>query len=106
MTPDQLSKMTPEEKRMGIAKLCGWKNIRQCECKIKDRGLPPQGRDSHLPEFLNDLNAMHAAEMGINDPDKWDRYYDALDTICEASEIDARSATAAQRADALLLTRG
>lgn len=96
--------MTPGDKQIAIAKIFGWKFHNGEPTWLHGRP-PPLGVREPL-DYLNDLNAMHSAEMGINDPDKWDRYYDSLDTICEASEIDARSATAAQRADALLLTLG
>jgi hypothetical protein len=48
--------MTPEAQQIVIAKACGWRKDK--------RGLgwlTPSGEYSELPDYLNDLNAMHTA---------------------------------------------
>lgn len=79
--------MTPEQKRIAIAEACGWRGIseqflvgyapwriepysdRVNACSIADLDSIPL---DPLPDYLNDLNAMHAAEKVLL-PD--DAYY-------------------------------
>ena len=75
--------MTPEQKRIAIAEACGWRNI---ECYSDNAGPdilsgepPPTYKrhkhDSKVPDYLNDLNAMHEAVMLIlNIAGQRDRY--------------------------------
>lgn len=58
--------MTPEAQRIAIAEVCGWIDIRQVQLP-DGRGEGWIGRNgSHifkdLPDYPNDLNAMHEAE--------------------------------------------
>ena len=56
----------------------------------------------HLPDYLNDLNAMHEAEKVIRErADRVDSYLDQLD-----GAMSGVHATAAQRAEAFLRTLG
>lgn len=115
MTPDQLSKMTPEEKRAAVAMATGWRDIRLCSCKVKNRGLSPKGKDGHLPDFLNDLNAMHAAVASLS-YERRNAYSATLTGIVFEGDAlgwqDWRDtwaiseATAAQRAEAFLMAVG
>ena len=61
------------------------------------RHIMPHARIPYLnmPDYLNDLNAMHEAEKVLNDH-QWDDY------ICQLGH--AMGATAAQRAEAFLKT--
>ena len=122
--------MTPEEQQIAIAEACGWTNI--ClqplwVSDIEDEFPPvlcgthpskgrPEGipkRFGPLPDYLNDLNAMHDAEkVLINDQDL--KYSESLALVVKArwktnNSYDMqkfRSATAAQRARAFLETLG
>ena len=111
--------MTKEQQRIAIAEACGHINPRQTEtgsfvasCAItcgKEWG-------SHgIPDYLNDLNAMHEAER-IMDYDEAEQYAsDLWAIIIEAEELQDNpppsnfaclTATAAQRAEAFLRTIG
>lgn len=109
--------MTPEAKRIAIAEACGWTIETQKEPQSWVFGGWPPNTPSYgktinttyyrqLPDYLNDLNAMHEAEKVL-----------AREQATEYSHIVYRSAnreynypaaylamcaTAAQRADAFL----
>lgn len=118
MTGEQLSKLSLEEKRVKIAEACGWKpftgdksrfheHLRNEPMWMNDGQTTPEGWDQHtlgdLPDYLNDLNAMHEAEKTAVGNKLAGEYDSNLRRI-----FGARSwtwhATAAQRADAFLLT--
>ncbi len=91
--------MTPEQQRSAIAEACGWKT-----------GYRDPEAWHPLPDYLNDLNAMHEAEkvlsrgQNYNQSRGFGRYKTALAEVCdEQHPIDA---TAAQRAEAFLRTIG
>lgn len=104
--------MKPEAQRIAIARACGW--INQGETKgvpaLSHRWVRPG--DSYvftaLPNYLNDLNAMHEAEKVLTESQKW--FY--LDLLVPADPLSIpyneqwrfAHATAAQRADAFLRT--
>ena len=113
--------MTPEQQRIKIAEACGWtwkqgahadflwhdsSNIAHSSvCKERS----PLGCIADLPDYLNDLNAMHEAEkvllgMCDNDPqaDLWISYLANL--VLAAPCCLREHATAAQRAEAFLKT--
>lgn len=100
--------MKPEAQIIAIAKACGWTGIRECTCSKKyHRGFPPDGLDQHLPDYLNDLNAMYEAEIWLK-PSQWPTYHSHL---VECWNDDPKPvyayethATAAQRAEAFLKT--
>lgn len=97
--------MTLEEQRIAIAEVCGWKR----EPLYDDI---PAGRNAwrhndmrvvftkNLPDYLNDLNAMHEAEKTLKEPEKT-IYLNNLSEIgdCEWNQVHA---TAEQRAKAFL----
>ncbi len=100
--------MTPEAQRIAISEACGWKpTLYQAVGKIGD--VPfwyREGKFCHssdLPDYLNDLNAMHEAEKVLNDSKRLNAYYGYLWNICGRGEEYVR-ATAAHRAEAFLLT--
>lgn len=101
MTTEELAKLTPEEKRIRIAETQGWTGL------WMHKGVPcgthPAGTETQEPpDYLNDLNAMHEAEMTLRKP--YD-YILHLDRIAERENVSLIwHATAAQRADAFLLT--
>ena len=94
--------MKPEEQRIAIAEACGWISF-----KNGTDGFAPRDRKINilcdiydpLPDYLNDLNAMHEAEKVLNS-EHWDNYCAILDKL----DGPSISATAAQRAEAFLRT--
>ena len=87
--------MTPEAQRIAIAVACGWKT-----------GYRDPEAWHPLPDYLNDLNAMHDAEK-VLPAGQWDRYAQWLRELTSSNRrfLIAR-ATASQRAEAFLRTIG
>ena len=106
--------MNPEQQRISIAKACGWTaqeakdrfwravdaagdmtlDLWMCERNVWFAGIP---------DYLNDLNAMHEAERTMGDPQLWVEYQSYLsDVMGNVGWI--YHATAAQRAEAFLKT--
>lgn len=110
--------MTPEEQRIAIAEACGWKiNSTDSGEALRD----PQGRivnawyneSWRLPDYLNDLNAMHEAEkvlFEINYKDSLNiNYWNKIWDICGDSFghiTTVAHASASRRAEAFLRTIG
>lgn len=94
--------MTDEQINIAIAEACGWwGNI-----KLIDGipfGRPPKITSEYieLPDYCNDLNAMHEAEKVLT-ADQWHRY-DAIMPLRDPQKIHC---TARQRAEAFLRTIG
>ena len=94
--------MTPEAQRVAIAESCGW--------KIGPPLTNPEGTVINwhyseawrLPDYLNDLNAMHEAEKSLT-PEQRSDYHSLLLSSGYMAAIDA---TAAQRAEAFLRALG
>lgn len=112
--------MTPEKQRIKIAKICGWHDFfpeafNQKWWGGKPTARPPKTNDGPrvLPDYLNDLDAMHEAEkiLGFR---RWHDYSMFLIDTVGASHSDLSHegtfarihATAAQRAEAFLRTLG
>jgi hypothetical protein len=115
--------MTPSKQLIAIAEACGWvEHEINSDSWCKNSGhkfsaptgtSPFLGRHS-LPDYLNDLNAMHDAEVTLNHTD---RYQYGL-TLCRILSIETDGgldcadiyytvhATAAKRAEAFLKTIG
>ena len=94
--------MKPEAQRIAIAEACGWTSLRVLGGKIA--GKKPDGTDPvYLPDYLNDLNAMHEAEKVLVHPDEFRNYERNLDK-CVPIEERWLCATAAQRAEAFIKT--
>jgi hypothetical protein len=106
--------MNEEKQRIAIAEACGW-----TACRIGgagaggcvDRpgrpiGTPPKRKYiCELPDYLNDLNAMHEAEKHLQ---HYGVFADQLAIVMKQprQSILLIHATAAQRAEALLRTLG
>lgn len=91
--------MTEEQMRLAIAEACGWKPDK--------RGLGwlnPHGYYAPEPDYLADLNAMHEAEKSI-DAGLLAKYTTELLKVC-GGPMSVHFATAAQRAEAFLKTKG
>ena len=100
--------MKPEQQRIAIAEACGWtdcehiKRLGLCKGKHKEVRVQYDSGHSALPDYLNDLNAMHEAEKQLEAEDN--HAYG-----CYCSELYEKygntvSLTAAQRAEAFLKT--
>jgi hypothetical protein len=95
--------MKPEQQRVKIAEACGWEiNKRKWLTK------PPNDSWQYLdtiPDYLNDLNAMHEAEKVLTAEQR--RSYVNCIFNLPVSECESNTfATAAQRAKAFLRTIG
>ena len=88
--------MTPEAQRIAIAEACGtlqW-----------SYALPQKCVAASVPDYCNDLNAMHEAEKVLIAGHNWSRYLRDLSIVTdEEYPVDA---TAEQRAEAFLRTIG
>ena len=88
--------MTSDKQRIAIAQACGWTGIRG-EIGYPTARACELGDYQRLPDYLNDLNAMHEAEnCCITNAKLEESYYFAIDRN--------HRATAAQRAEAFLRT--
>ena len=104
--------MTEEAQRIAIAEACGWKGIRSSVHfgRPVQAGMNPAkgGQTDRIPDYVNDLNAMHEAEKMLAD-EQIDRFVKFLwEAMMDSPEsrIGTIHATAAQRAEALLKTLG
>lgn len=99
--------MDKTQQRIKIAEACGYsltedkKWFLECE----DMYAPIK----ELPDYLNDLNAMHSAEKLLTVP-RWNKYRKSLSVMFtdhpDDGYIFAINATAEQRAEAFLRTLG
>ena len=92
---------------IAIAELLGWTDISQYTQAVDGwYGYEPEnGPHSQIPNFCNDLNAMHEAEKMLNSEQK-EIYF--LDLMCLYGKwpksIQAIQATAKERAETFLKT--
>ncbi len=104
--------MKPEQQRIAIAEACGYvktetwrwnqaKTEREYYWKNPDRSRQDV---SYLPNYLNDLNAMHEAEMTLTDKQHCIFYTRLITQFHHPREHRFCSATATQRAEAFLRT--
>ncbi len=112
--------MSPLEQRVAIAEACGWKcqeyaggigsvdGPEQCFIWTSPRvnGVQSHGDENTLPDYLNDLNAIHAAWETLNIMQR-DRF--RMELCCLAgTRNDCHDgyvcATAARRSEAFLRT--
>jgi hypothetical protein len=119
--------MDKDKQRIAIAEACGWEFTKVkgefCFVSIDPEGAAYRtnfGELEHLPDYLNDLNAMHEAEKVLTDEQFFDwskdkhtdmSYNGHLFRIVDRATTPARpcryhSASAAQRAEAFLRTIG
>jgi len=110
--------MTEIEQKIAIAKACGWTTLSMPE-ECPPAWTHPVHRDVindyYLPDYLNDLNAMHEAEAakialdGLYQAQFCHHLFRVLNSDNRnpdggISEFDKINATAAQRAEAFLKT--
>ena len=122
--------MSPEAQRIAIAEACGWQEVLWSDLDLispreaRERKVycrnNAQKRCEWLPDYLNDLNAMHEAEKVLTDEQFFDwskdkhtdmSYNGHLFRLVDNSTPGNRpcryhSPTAAQRAEAFLRTVG
>jgi len=95
--------VTNEQINIAIAKACGW------DSDDIARGYTLCQFTEYVPDYCNDLNAMHEAEMVLSNYHKVIKnqsviYFHLLHDI--AGNLAFRKATARQRAEAFLKTIG
>ena len=117
--------MTHDEQRIAIAKACGWTDIRRQRLWAGDQdlwGTKLIGGEKHrnrLPDYLNDLNAMHKAMQVLVDKGlMWQFANQIIGIICSAKGLSLQtleqqdyliflaSSTAELEAEAFLRTLG
>jgi hypothetical protein len=98
--------MNAETQRIAIAEACGLH-------PHKSWDGPVDGAGYSLPDYLNDLNAIHVAEKTLKDAEARWSYIRKLKEVCAKPDSDfiakteeVISATAEQRSEAFLKTLG
>jgi hypothetical protein len=110
--------MTPQQQRIAIAKVFGWKNFNSASDEgAMQYGQPPNAPQfiGELPDYLGDLNACHEMEKVLT-YEQAELFEDALCDIAKSANdvlknsLQSKSfifhATARQRAEAFLRTLG
>lgn len=111
MTLDQVQAMSDEELRIKVAELCGWKCVHRSGSWIVG-WMDSPSKDEEVPEYCEDLNAMHEAELMLDIdgkiPLRSSVYLDCLADITGTTRMGLQQeivmATAGQRAEAFVLT--
>ena len=86
--------MTQEQKRIAIAEACGWNEMRDGRWKLGDQV------ERFLPDYLNDLNAVHELEKILEGGLR--STYDAwLGITAKQDHCFIWETTAAQRCEAI-----
>lgn len=95
--------MSPKAQRIAIAEACGWSDFWVGEL-TGVYGSNPNGSEAAVPDYINDLNAMHEAEKMLDGLQK-DDYSDFIKSLAGTGFYPIH-APAAQRAEAFLRTLG
>ena len=103
--------MNSMAQRIAIAEACGWVHLNPSP-NYWDWHHPVIGWAliSELPDYINDLNAMHEAEKVLTDHQRRTFNHNLESVVCGNCERDSEDrfwvihATAAQRAEAFLRT--
>jgi hypothetical protein len=109
--------MNPEQQRIAIAEKCLMTQVCKCHyCgEVGHVPLLLDGNGNHsteIPDYLNDLNAMHEAEKTLDPKGNDGKYEYWLRTVCQIPERESAKgryfyrATAAQRAESFLRALG
>jgi hypothetical protein len=98
--------MKPEQQIIAIAEACGWKWERLWTVELHGKPVGEQGPFREVPDYLNDLNAMHEAEQTLNQnlAAEYARMLTSTAWQSEQPTFAPMTATAAQRAEAFLRT--
>ena len=114
MTREEWAELTPKEQGVKVAECCGWEcpeylpvsegiwPEKRSDCGDL-QGIGSLGYSYALPDYLNDLNAMHEAEKLIPEH-LHDHWLFQLDCTGARGARLLVTATAAQRAEAFVLT--
>ena len=106
--------MKREQQRIAIATACGWRNTAKAPYQDwRHDSLPSHNTPTGLPDYLNDLNAMHEAVRVLTDAQRsdfrlhlskvWTRDYNSRCGFYPTHD-DSCNATARQRAESFLRT--
>jgi len=98
--------MKPEEQRIAIAEACGYK-LTPLAQNPSQRTWQYRGATIELPDYLNDLNAMHEAEKLLKSEQHFTFQVElarVINTTTYPLNFALLHATAAQRAEAFLRT--
>lgn len=97
--------MTSEQINIAITELCGWyEEDNESEICWTRRELTYCVHEDELPDYCNDLNAMHEAEKVLNDEQKESYFFNLM--CLYGNWPKAIQATATERAEAFLKTIG
>lgn len=115
MTPEALSKLTPEEKRVRIAEICGYKRTALSDTlciwtsptgEKSDTGYDPWNGQLFLPNYMGSLDAMATALDTMNSAQTL-AWLSALQGIVQANYgLGCARAKATEQGDAFLLVMG
>lgn len=100
--------MNPIQQRIAIAQACGWTKSPHTPTVWRFNG--ESYTEDEIPDYPNDLNAMHEAEQHLVGyptdvySTQYGRYHSQLRVICNHATYATLVATAAQRAEAFLRT--
>jgi hypothetical protein len=102
--------MTEEQQRIAIAEACGYTHVRIVKAieGPPDIGIGHHPTEPHsIPDYLNDLNAMHEAEkIVLSNSGLWTKYVSELRLQSALTGLPHFHIPADQRAEALLRTIG
>lgn len=101
MTYEKWIKLTPDQQRIKVAELCGWRWMRYYWYLDAEHTTPTEV--CRLPNYLNDLNIMYEAEQILIDKNLYVAFAIHLCNMRGGHNTVAH-ATAAQRAEAFVLT--
>jgi hypothetical protein len=111
--------MTNKKINIAIAEHCGWRIAERVSPEVKEDAtacwIRPNGnewQEENLPDYCNDLNAMHEAEKALNENKKNTFAFMLAQVLDTSPKVDLSDqflnihATARQRAEAFLKTIG
>ena len=109
--------MTEQEQRIAIAEACGWTHVRPSGIYIvgcvpahyPSANLKNSRCDNIIPDYPNDLNAMHEAEKILVERGPYSNEWRIMESMLARiipNHIPLFHATAQQRAEAFLRTIG
>jgi hypothetical protein len=99
--------MTNEQINIAIAEACGWQFVTYKETFAKPPNGDWQYKDK-IPDYCNDLNAMHEAWLSLSDKDKFvcDKELMRVLVASKDGPYWMTNSTAKQRAEAFLKAIG
>jgi hypothetical protein len=102
--------MSDVQINIAIAEACGWLLVKACDGSLIGKLKNEQGPMDEIPDYCNDLNAMHEAEKVLTDVQST-FYWKTLSELVNNTvghdfdnQFECIHATAAQRAEAFLRT--